>query len=100
MIHDYAELKTTPQVIELEFKMKPEEFDKLFLAWLEAQTKRTVDGFDDWKKSVKTISAKVREKQVGRRYPRRRSRPRSVSRLRRSRQRLRSSSGGLSGQGR
>ncbi len=63
MIHDYAELKSTPDVIEQEFKMKPEEFDKQFLAWLEAQTKRTVDGFDDWKKTIKTVAedAKVKK---------------------------------------
>ena len=36
--------------------MKPEEFDRQFLAWLEAQTKRTVDGFDEWKKGVKAMS--------------------------------------------
>lgn len=62
MIHDYAELKTTPEVIELEFKMKPEEFDRQFLAWLNAQTKRTVDGFDDWKKTIKIISENARAK--------------------------------------
>lgn len=62
MVHDYAELKTTPEVIELEFKMKPEEFDRQFIAWLEAQTKRTVDGFDDWKKGVKTISENAKAK--------------------------------------
>jgi tetratricopeptide (TPR) repeat protein len=62
MVHDYAALKTTPDVIELEFKMKPEEFDKQFIAWLEAQTKRTVDGFDDWKKTVKTISENAKAK--------------------------------------
>jgi tetratricopeptide (TPR) repeat protein len=62
MVHDYAALKTTPEVIELEFKMKPEEFDRQFLAWLEAQTKRTVDGFDEWKKGVKTISENAKAK--------------------------------------
>ncbi len=62
MVHDYAALKTTPEVIELEFKMKPEEFDHQFLAWLEAQTKRTVDGFDEWKKGVKTISENAKAK--------------------------------------
>lgn len=61
MIHDYAEMKSTPEVIEKEFKMKPEEFDKQFLAWLEAQTKRTVDGFDDWKKSVKYMADNAKQ---------------------------------------
>jgi cellulose synthase operon protein C len=62
MIHDYAELKPTPEVIELEFKMKPEEFDKQFFAWLEAQTKRTVDGFEEWKKTVKVIADNAKAK--------------------------------------
>ncbi len=62
MIHDYAELKPTPEVIELEFKMKPEEFDRQFIAWLEAQTKRTVDGFDDWKKTIKVIAENAKAK--------------------------------------
>ena len=63
MVHDYADLKPTRDVIELEFKMKPEEFDRQFLAWIEAQTKRTVDGFDEWKKTVKKISEFAKEKQ-------------------------------------
>jgi len=56
MIHDYAALKPTPEVIELEFKMKPEEFDKQFLAWLDKETHATVAGFDEWKKSIRALS--------------------------------------------
>jgi tetratricopeptide (TPR) repeat protein len=63
MVHDYAELKTTPEVIELELKMKPEEFDRQFITWIEALTKRTVEGFDDWKKTDKRISEYAKEKQ-------------------------------------
>jgi len=62
MVHDYAALKTTPEVIEREFKMKPEEFDRQFLTWIEAQTKRTVDGFDDWRKSIKTVAENAKAK--------------------------------------
>jgi tetratricopeptide (TPR) repeat protein len=62
MVHDYAALKTTPDVIELEFKMKPEEFDRQFIAWLDSLTKRTVDGFDDWKKTIKLISENAKAK--------------------------------------
>jgi cellulose synthase operon protein C len=56
MIHDFADLEPTPAVIEKEFKMKPEEFDKQFLAWLDAQTKATVAGFDEWKKAIRGLS--------------------------------------------
>ena len=62
MIHDFAELTPTPQVIEKEFKMKPEEFDRQFLAWLDAQTKVTVNGFDEWKKQLRGISEKAKAK--------------------------------------
>ena len=56
MMHAFGRRETTPQVIEEHLGMKPEAFDKEFLAWLEAQTKRTVDGFDDWKKRLKLIA--------------------------------------------
>ena len=63
MIHDFAELTPTPQVIEKEFQMKPAEFDKQFLAWLDEQTKVTVNGFDEWKAGVKSLNAEVKAKQ-------------------------------------
>ncbi len=57
MIHDFANRMTTVEVIEKELKMKPEDFDKQFLPWLEAQTKTTVDGFDEWAKRLKALNA-------------------------------------------
>jgi cellulose synthase operon protein C len=62
MIHDYAALEPTPEVIEKEFKMKPEEFDKQFLAWLDKDTHATVAGFDEWKKSIRTLSESEKAK--------------------------------------
>jgi hypothetical protein len=50
MIHDFAGGASTPEVIEKELGIKPEEFDKRFMAALTAETKKTVDGFDDWRK--------------------------------------------------
>ncbi len=65
MIHDFADLTPTPQVIEKEFKMKPEEFDKQFLAWLDAQTKTTVDGFEEWTKEDHARSPTPTRKRTG-----------------------------------
>src|SRR6202008_453633 len=62
MIHDFAELKPTPEVIEKEFSMKPEEFDKQFLAWLDTQTKKTVDGFDEWKTKIRGVAEDAKAK--------------------------------------
>jgi len=62
MIHDFGELKTTPETIELEFKIKPEEFDRQFLAWLDAQTQVTVNGFEEWRTKIKLVSEMVKAK--------------------------------------
>ncbi len=63
MMHSYAALKTTPQVIQDDLGMSPEDFDKQFLAWLGAQTKVTVDHFDEWKTSVKKVQGWLAAKQ-------------------------------------
>ncbi|HYL75965.1 MAG TPA: tetratricopeptide repeat protein [Bryobacteraceae bacterium] len=62
MIHSYAKLESTPDAIRNNLGMSPEDFDKQFLAWLEAQTKVTVEHFADWKKQVKTLVEDVRAK--------------------------------------
>jgi hypothetical protein len=62
MIHDFGENRTTPDVIEKEFGMKPEEFDKQFLAWLEPQVKTTVDHFDEWAKLIRAVNEDAKAK--------------------------------------
>ncbi|MEQ1885714.1 MAG: tetratricopeptide repeat protein [Bryobacteraceae bacterium] len=62
MIHDFGANMTTVAVIEKELQVKPEEFDKQFLAWLEPQTKKTVDGFDDWRKAIRGVAAVAKDK--------------------------------------
>ena len=57
MIHDFASGASTPEVIEKELGIKPEEFDKRFLAALNAETKKTVDGFEEWRKELKKVAA-------------------------------------------
>jgi tetratricopeptide (TPR) repeat protein len=63
MIQGFADRKDTRQVVNEVLKVTPEEFDKQFLAWLEAQTKTTVDGFEDWRKKVLEIAGFAKEKQ-------------------------------------
>ena len=57
MMHSYAALKTTPQVVQENLGMSTEQFDKEFLAWLDAQTKNTVEHFAEWKKAAKDVHA-------------------------------------------
>jgi len=62
MIQSYAKLESTPDAIRENLGMSTEDFDKQFLAWLNAQTKNTVDHFDEWKKQLKTVVADLRAK--------------------------------------
>jgi cellulose synthase operon protein C len=62
MIHSFADLTPTTEVIRKDLGMSPEDFDKQFLPWLEAQTKVTVEHFADWKKQEKTLIEDFRAK--------------------------------------
>jgi len=62
MIQSFAKLETTPEVIKNDLGISPEEFDKQFFAWLDAQTKTTVEHFDEWRKQIKAISDDLRAK--------------------------------------
>ncbi len=52
MLHDFANNEETSEVVRKELKIEPQEFDKRFIAWVDADTKNTVDHFDEWKKGV------------------------------------------------
>src|SRR5205823_7720 len=62
MLKDFANDDDTPTVIRKELKMEPEEFDKRFLASLEAETKSVVEHFDDWKKGLKQLAEMYKNK--------------------------------------
>ncbi len=55
MLHDFGASDDTATVIRKELKLEPAEFDRQFIAALEAETKRTVENFDRWKEAVKHI---------------------------------------------
>ena len=63
MLHDFGAGDDTVSVIRKELKMEPAEFDKLFIAFVEAGTKRTVEHFDEWKKSLKSLVGKLDARQ-------------------------------------
>jgi tetratricopeptide (TPR) repeat protein len=62
MMHAYANLKTTPEIFHDVIGMSTEDFDKQFLAWLEAQTKNPVEHFAEWQKQIKTMVEDLRAK--------------------------------------
>ncbi len=62
MLRDFATDMDTPSVIRKELKMEPEEFDKRFFSFVEADTKKTADNFDSWKKQLKEINESYKAK--------------------------------------
>ncbi|NUN03574.1 MAG: tetratricopeptide repeat protein, partial [Bryobacteraceae bacterium] len=61
MMHAFTGSKTTPRVIEEQLGVKASEFDRQFLEWLHAQVKKTLDGFDDWRKQMKELAANAKK---------------------------------------
>ncbi len=64
MMNAFAQKKETVEVVKTELGMEPEAFDKLFLAWLDLHTKKTVDGFDNWREHLKNIAANFKAKKL------------------------------------
>jgi predicted Zn-dependent protease len=63
MIHDYANGEDTPTVIRKELHIAPDEFDKQFIASVEAQTHDAVTHFSEWKDGMKKMIDLAAEKQ-------------------------------------
>jgi cellulose synthase operon protein C len=59
MVHSYAARKTTAEAIQDNLHESPEAFDKQFSAWLDGQTSRTVQHFDEWKNGMKSAYTAV-----------------------------------------
>jgi cellulose synthase operon protein C len=62
MMNAFSKATPTPQVVKEQLGMEPEAFDKEFLAWLTAQNKVTLDGFDEWREKVKVVNGAVKAK--------------------------------------
>jgi tetratricopeptide (TPR) repeat protein len=60
MMHSFGDLKTTPQVIQEDLKMSPEDFDKQFLVWLKVRTEGPVTHLAEWKIGVKKLNADLK----------------------------------------
>jgi tetratricopeptide (TPR) repeat protein len=62
MVHSFAQVKTTPEVIRQNLAMEPEEFDKQFLEWLDKDVGKTVANFDKWRTRIKDLTQLARNK--------------------------------------
>jgi tetratricopeptide (TPR) repeat protein len=58
MLHDFGAGEDTVSVVRKELKIEPAEFDQKFLAYIEKDTKNSVDHFDEWKKNLRLLVEK------------------------------------------
>ncbi|QOY89447.1 tetratricopeptide repeat protein [Paludibaculum fermentans] len=63
MLGEFSQVTTTAAVIEKVLGVKPEQFDKDFLAWLENEHKVPLAKFEDWTKQMKPLHSAVKGKQ-------------------------------------
>lgn len=62
MLHDFGAGEETAAVIRKELKIEPEEFDKRFFAFVEADTQKQVDHFEQYSGGMKLISELAKSK--------------------------------------
>jgi cellulose synthase operon protein C len=63
MIHSYAQLRTTPQVVQQDLGLTPQEFDKQYLAWIDKKYGAEAAHFDDWREKLKALVTASQQKQ-------------------------------------
>jgi tetratricopeptide (TPR) repeat protein len=63
MVHSYATVMTTPQVIQQDLGIAPEEFDKQFLAWIDRKYGAEAANFNLWRDRLKSIASAAQQKQ-------------------------------------
>ncbi len=63
MVHSYANLQTTPQVIQNDLAIAPDEFDKQYLAWINQKYGQQASHFDEWRAKLKSLFAAAQQKQ-------------------------------------
>jgi hypothetical protein len=55
MVHSYAEVRTTPEAIEANLHVTPQEFDTQYMAWLMKKVGMRVEKFDKWREQLKAF---------------------------------------------
>lgn len=63
MVHSYAALSTTPQALERNLRLTPEDFDRQFLAWIDRQYGNEAAHFDEWREKLKSLVQASQQKQ-------------------------------------
>jgi tetratricopeptide (TPR) repeat protein len=63
MVRAFAKQLTTPQVVQQNLGLVPEDFDKQFFAWLDHKYGVEAAHFDEWRDKLKVLVSAAQEKQ-------------------------------------
>lgn len=63
MVHSYTAQKTTAEAVQQNLDLSPEDFDKLYLAWVNMKYGAEAAHFDEWRSKLKALVAASQAKQ-------------------------------------
>jgi len=63
MVHSYANLETTQDVVKHDLGLDPEEFDKQYFAWIDKRLGSQATHFDEWREKLKVVATASGQKQ-------------------------------------
>jgi cellulose synthase operon protein C len=63
MVHSYAQRKTTPEVIQADLGLSPDEFDKQYLQWMNDRYGKMAANLDAWQKAMVKLAQASEQKQ-------------------------------------
>ncbi len=63
MVHSYAQRKTTPEVIQEDLGVSPEEFDKQYLQWIDKSYGTQAANFDQSRKALEHLVEAAKQNQ-------------------------------------
>lgn len=63
MVKSFAALKSTPEAIQANLHVSPDEFNKDYVAWVDQHVGSTVANFDKWREHLKSLAKMVDAKQ-------------------------------------
>jgi tetratricopeptide (TPR) repeat protein len=63
MVHSYAKQMTTPQVVQQNLGLAPEDFDQQFFAWIDHKYGVKAAHFDEWRDKLEVLGSAAHEKQ-------------------------------------
>lgn len=63
IVRAYASLQTTPDIIQHNLNLTPEEFDKQYLAWIDTRYQSEASHLEEWRQRMRALALAARDQQ-------------------------------------